>query len=139
MKRYIEICGLMLALSCTGYTQDRSCPTSLPILRTWDALYKSYQSYRQCDDGAVGEGYSESVARILVDRWNTLPRLSSLARENSGFLRFVLKHVDATLDTKDVRKIRVKAITQCPGHLSALCNDLKKQAETALKDNATSR
>jgi hypothetical protein len=111
----------------------------MPTLRTWEALYKSFRLYGYCDDGAVGEGYSESVARILVDHWNTLPRLASLARENADFRRFVLKHVDATLDMKDVEKIRKRAITQCPEGLHALCNDLTKQAEAALKEDATPR
>jgi len=139
MKRCLEICFLVLAFLLRGYSQQRPCPTLLPTLRTWDALYKSYASYRSCDDGFVGENYSESVARLLVDHWNTLPRLASLARENVDFRRFVLKHVDATLDMKDVEKIKAEAKTQCPQGLRALCDDLGKQADSALKEDASPR
>jgi len=139
MKRCVEICALTLAIYCVGYALQRPCPTLLPTLRTWDALYKSYASYRSCGDGFVGENYSESVARLLVDHWNTLPRLASLARENIEFRRFVLKHVDATLDMRDVEKIKAKASTQCPQGLRALCDDLGKQADSALKEDAAPR
>jgi hypothetical protein len=139
MKRCLEIFALMLVIYCVGYAQQDPCPTLLPTLRTWDALSKSYKSYRSCDDGFVGEQYSESVARILVDRWSTLPRLGSLARENPDFRRFVLKHVDATLDMNDVKKIRTRAITQCPEGLHGLCKDLRSQADSALKQDSTPR
>jgi hypothetical protein len=111
----------------------------MPTLHTWDALYTSFRSYRHCDDGAVGEGYSESVARILVGHWNTLTRFSSLCTANVDFRRFVLKHVDASLDMKDVEKIKAKARTQCPQGLRALCDDLSKQADFALKEDAAHR
>jgi hypothetical protein len=85
--------------------------------------------YRQCDDGAIGEGYSESVARILVDHWMTLPRLAQLARKDDEFRRFVLKHVDETLNHEDVESIRANAENVCPTRLRHLCDDLMKQAE----------
>jgi hypothetical protein len=104
-------------------------------LRTWNALYKSYRLYRQCDDGAIAEGYSESVARILVDHWKTLPELDLLTKKDAGFRRFVLLHVDATLDTDDVAIVRRRARRQCPLGLDRLCNDLAKEAEAALREN----
>lgn len=139
MKRSLGICALIVVNYCVGYAQQDPCPALLPTLRTWDALYKSYTSYPSCDDGFIGENYSESVARILVDRWSTLPRLASLARENVDFQRFVLKHVDATLDMNDVKKIRTRAITQCPEGLHGLCKDLRSQADSALKQGSTPR
>ncbi len=54
-------------------------------LRTWNALYKSYKLYRQCDDGAIAEGYSESVARILVEHWKTCPNWTSSRRKTQDF------------------------------------------------------
>jgi len=128
-----------------GHAQKRGCGDvegqhafdEAITLRSWDALYKSYKLYRQCDDGAVGEGYSESVARILSDRWNTLPELGRLAGKDSQFRAFVIEHVDATLTMDDVRKIRKNAKTQCPMGLRTVCNDLAKQADAALKEEAS--
>jgi hypothetical protein len=109
----------------------------MPTLNAWDALYKSFRLYGHCDDGAVGEGYSESVAWILADRWKTLPRLSSLAAEDIAFRRFVLKHIDASDDMNDIKKIKGKVQTQCPQRLHKLCYDIGKRADEALKEYAT--
>jgi len=103
-------------------------------IRTWDALYKSYRTYRKCDDGAIGEGYSESVIRILADHWGTLPRLDKLGKQNADFRRFVIRHVDATLNADDVVLVERKAKTTCPNRLNKLCYDLAKQAQAALED-----
>jgi hypothetical protein len=106
-------------------------------LRSWDALFKSYKSYRQCDDGAVAEGYSESVARILADHWNTLPRLANLAEKDAAFQEFVLKHVDVTVNKDDVERIKKNADTKCPTGLRRICHDLAGQADSALKENSS--
>jgi hypothetical protein len=109
------------------------------MVHSWDALYRSYRSYRQCDDGAIGEGYSESVARILVDHWITLSQLARLARNDAQFRAFVIGHVDATLNMDDLEKIRKNAKAQCPTGLRSMCNDLAKQADFALKEGASSQ
>jgi hypothetical protein len=135
VSRSLIVFALFLSGLHVGSGHADSCPTILgdPI-RTWDALYKSFKSYRQCDDGAIAEGYSESVARILVDRWNTLPQLARLVRKDADFRSFVLKHVDATLDITDVQKIRKKAREECPAGLREICKDLGKQANFALTE-----
>lgn len=102
---------------------------------SWDALYKSYKSYGHCDDGAIGEGYSESVARILVDHWNAVSRLAQLGHKDAEFQAFVLHHVDATLNIADVEKVRTTAKAQCPNGLRTLCGDLAKHADSALREN----
>jgi hypothetical protein len=37
-------------------------------LENWAAVYRSYQEYQGCDDGAISEGYSESVSRLLAQQ-----------------------------------------------------------------------
>ena len=106
-------------------------------LRTWDALYRSYKLIGwRCNDGALAEGYSESVARILVDHWDTLPRLAKLASRDRRFLRFVVGGVNATLDTADVEQIRKKARETCPGRFRPLCGALVKQADATAAEQA---
>lgn len=106
------------------------------MLRSWSALYHSYKLYRQCDDGAIAEGYSESVARILVDHWETLPELSTFSRRDARFRRFVLRHLDATLNMDDVEMVRRKAQTRCPKALRPVCVDLIRKADSAMSENA---
>jgi len=134
--------AMMLSSAQVGHAQKQGCSDAASrraldeavTLRTWDALYTSYKAYRQCDDGAIGEGYSESVARILADRWNRLPRFAELAGKNAAFRAFVLRHVDSTLNTDDLEKIKENASTHCPAGLKKTCNDLARQADQALKE-----
>jgi hypothetical protein len=140
--------GLVVTLfsAQAGYAQEHPCTDAegrraldeAVMLRSWDALYKSYKLYRRCDDGAIGEGYSESVARILVGHWNTLPRLDHLAEKDAGFRAFAMKHVDATLNMGDVETIKKNAKTRCPTGSRRLCDDLARQADSALKEDASS-
>ena len=106
--------------------------------RSWDALYKSYMMFGRCDDGAIGEGFSQSVARILVDHWSTLPRLTQLARQDGSFRAFVMRHVDATLNTDDIEKVKENSRMNCPTGLRTTCTNLAEQADSALKE-ASSR
>ena len=118
---------------CTD-AEARTAEAQADTLRNWDSLYRSYKLYRQCDDGAIGEGCSESVVRILADHWSTLSRLVTLSRRDPRFRQFVLRHVDATTNPDDLKKISINASTQCPLRLSALCADLAKQADAAIKE-----
>lgn len=107
--------------------------------RTWAALYRSYRLYGHCDDGAVAEGYSESVARILVDHWDTLPELARLSKRDAQFRRFVIGHLDATLNMDDVEAVKRKAKTRCPARFNGLCRDLAKQADSAVEESSAQR
>jgi len=115
-------------------TENRQAENEEP--RRWDELYRVYKQYGRCNNVSAAEGFSESVARILVDHWDTLPRLARLSA-NHGFRRFVLGHVDATLDMEDVRRISVKATESCPQGLRPLCRDLKVQADAAIDEDAS--
>ena len=94
----------------------------------WKTLKVIWTS-RECDDAAIAEGYSESVARILVDHWRRLSRLAHLASRDADSRYFVIQHVDETLTTEDVKKIRANADKRCPTGLRDLCHDLRKQTE----------
>ena len=139
--RYRAIFSVVIAIiifgDIVGYTQEHPCTDTEAKkaedeaigLRSWDDLYKSFKLYKQCDDGAIGEGYSESVARILVNRWNTLSRLETLGTKDAAFRRFVLKHVDGTIASDNVVKINKNVTLSCPKNLQKLCSDLKMQID----------
>lgn len=135
MIRASVVFSLALVPACVaidrpcGNTDAQRAEAEADTFRSWDALYKSFTSYRQCDDAAIAEGYSESVARILVDHWNTLPRLVQFERKDPAFRHFVLKHIDETLDAQDLKKISANATARCPARLNMLCRALRKKAE----------
>lgn len=91
------------------------------------------RKYGHCDDGAIAEGFSEAVARLLVDRWPTLPALAKLAARDPALTQFVLRHVDATLDTNDVEMIGKLARTKCSQATVPLCRELAAAAARILE------
>jgi hypothetical protein len=136
MTRRSRVIALFVACSMAAFAQSVPCTQqqsrradeAADTLNSWDRVYDWYDKYRRCDDGGPAEGVSEAVARNLVDRWETLPRLGELARD-AGFRRFVLKHLDETLNADDLKKISANASKRCPANLHSLCRDLKKRAE----------
>jgi hypothetical protein len=104
-------------------------------LRSWDALYKSHRKYGHCGDDEAREGYSESIARILVDHWETLPRLAKLIEIDKSFGRFV--GLDATMNMPDLARIRANSIDHCPAGLAKLCAKLRKEADDAIAEDVS--
>jgi len=107
--------------------------------RDWDALYRYFKAYGRCDDVDAAEGSSESVARILVDHWDTLPRLAELVRGDARFRAFAVGGVNATDDTRDILTIQTKANSSCPAGLKDLCDSLTAQAAEALAEDTLAR
>ena len=114
---------------CTGIEKDAV------KARNWDSVYRTYKRYEGCENVAAGEGFSEAVARILVDQWSTLPRVAKLGARNADFRRFVLGCINATLDMKDVERIKALANSSCPRRLDAVCRDLVRQADAAFEED----
>ena len=102
-------------------------------LDSWNNVFLAYREFRQCDDGAIAEGYSEMVARLLVDHWSRLSELQNLIAKDRDFEPFVLKRVNATLDPKDIEKLKHLVKTNCPRTSRVLCTKLLERAEAAAR------
>jgi hypothetical protein len=145
-KPVLALCTLSLLACCTAGAQRKQCTpaeyrqveSEAVTLRTWDAVFKSYRHFKHCvNDADAEEGYSESIARILTDHWETLPRLAQLIRIDSEFGAFV--GLDATMDMDDVAKIKDNALHHCPAGLGIICTKLSKDADTAIAEDAAVR
>jgi len=104
-------------------------------LHAWDKLYHSYLRYSGCDDGSIWEGYSDSVVRLLAHHWDALPQAFPLFASDAGFHKFVLKHIDPTTASDDLKMIRADAIHSCPAGSNEYCVQIRKAAENALREN----
>ncbi|MDE1150607.1 MAG: hypothetical protein PW843_29000 [Azospirillaceae bacterium] len=100
-------------------------------LDSWAQVNIAYKKYGHCDDGEIAEGNSEAVARLLVDQWNTLPQLNALIKGSPTLKTFVIHHIDGTLDTADLEKIKALSGSSCPADAAALCHDLARAATKA--------
>ena len=102
-------------------------------LDNWAKVQAIYQQYGGCDEGDIAEGISAGVARLLVDQWGLLPQLAKLSKGDPALERFVLAHVDATVDAKDLQQIALLAGEACPPESAALCAKLVVAARHAAK------
>jgi hypothetical protein len=124
--------GTVHARNCSA--QDAEAADAIvDHLDSWVKIKRAFNKYGHCDSGYIAEGNSEAVARMLVDRWQTLPTLEKLSRRDPSFKRFVLHHIDATLDTGDLEKIKVLSSSSCPSDITVLCRALLSAATDATK------
>ncbi len=103
-------------------------------LSSWDAVYKSFKQFKRCDDGGVAEGYSESIVHLLASKWGDLTEAATLAKRDPEFRVFLLRHIDATTDTKELQKIEKFSKSSCDQQLSEFCNAIQASAKNAIKE-----
>lgn len=122
------IAALLASASAAGAdakqcTQDEAiaAETEASTLKTWPEIFQSYQRYGHCDDAAISEGYSDSVATLVADRWDLIPELNALARAHPAFRAFVLRHLDDLMSIDQDKTIRENAQAHCPKGATALC------------------
>ena len=105
-------------------------------LRTWPDLYSTYLRYRHCDDGAIGEGFSESVSVLVADHWADLEKFSNLTTKDRSFLQFVLRHLDETVPAERWSQIEANAKNRCPANARLLCNGILSRSRTVTANTA---
>jgi hypothetical protein len=95
-------------------------------LSDWDQVYRSFQNFSQCDDGAIAEGYSDSVTKLLGDDWKSFNWLLALTNRNGKFKEIVLKHIDESVPADRLAKIANNARSDCPAGGRLLCLSIAK-------------
>lgn len=106
---------------CTD-AQETQAEKQVDLLKTWDQVYRSYKKFApQCDDGAVAEGYSDAVGKLLANHWKQFPKLVKLAKGDKGFAQFVVRHVDESLSDDTLQRISKNARSRCPADAKKLC------------------
>ena len=128
----IALPAIAWAKVCSAKEAEMAAAT-VDDLGSWDKVWRAAKKYGHCDDGSIAEGYSEAVARLLIDRWSTLPALARIAKDDPAFKLFVVRHIDTTLDTDDLEKIRNLSSTACPAGNGILCAALRVAAERSIQ------
>ena len=126
---------------CVGAStaQTEGCPSEMAMkaeseastLKTWRAIFESYKKYKQCDDGAIAEGYSSSIATLLADHWRDIGQLTRLSNANAAFGNFVVHHVDETMSFDQATKIKKNVTQRCPSGAKKLCDEIQRQFSDA--------
>ena len=88
-------------------------------------LRKAWQDFGHCDTGEVGEAFSDSLLRLLVD-WQDVPGLAK-SMDDAAFKQFVLSHLrSASKEDRDAVYSRAKA--SCPAGQEAFCGEIADAA-----------
>ena len=103
-------------------------------LKTWPEFYAVFRQYGHCDDGAPGEGFSDSVVHLLATKWNSLPQAAAMAQKDPAFRIFLLRHIDETTDSDELGTVMLNAKAHCQKGLGKLCRDIYKAASSAYRN-----
>lgn len=95
-------------------------------LTTWHEVIGSYERYRQCDDGAISEGYSASVAALLASHWEETHELKKLFAKNHDFEQFVIRHIDETMTAEQGDAIKKHVQSDC-SKADCICKVISKR------------
>lgn len=108
----------------------KAAESATDSLHSWPSMFKAYQSYEKCDDGAIAEGFSDAVVHLLVTHWASLHQAQLLFAKDSAFQEFVVRHVDSTADGDELSRVHRLAVNQCPRSAKKFCGQLAKAAST---------
>lgn len=97
-------------------------------LKNWNEVYSAYTKFLVCDDGAIGEGFSDSVGRLLAKNWVAVTKLIDLEKRDADFKKFVLKHIDETLSEETLQIIKENAQNRCPVQQIDFCRQIEHSA-----------
>jgi hypothetical protein len=114
---------------CTQ-TEAIQAEGAIDTLHSWARVYEVYSGYQQCDDGAIAEGFSDGVATLLTRRWDSIGELLKLSSEHPRFKRFVIGHIDETMDEKQPKMILENVRHRCPYGARDFCAEIEKQVKS---------
>lgn len=93
--------------------------------KSWRQLHRQFQHYAHCDDGAIAEGFSESVSILLAEHWKNIGQLEAILKSDLAFRKFVIKHIDDTVPADRLEHIAKNADERCRQNLKKLCRDIE--------------
>ncbi len=96
-------------------------------LKSWAAVHEAYVRFGHCDDGSIGQGFSESITILLSVKWDRLGDLRRVAAKDRVFESFVVKHIDLTVPVERLEAIAKNAHQRC-GKGDSLCGRIAKRA-----------
>lgn len=100
----------------------------------WQGVYNYSKKYNGCIGSDTQESVSESVVRILVDKWDQLYALDELIKKDHNFKKFVIENITSTVYYEDLVKIHENATKKCPKNLLKLCKSINSETVKSYKN-----
>lgn len=111
------------ACQCSALEAQTAERTSA-TLTSWQSIYAAHTRFGHCDDGAIAEGFTESVVHLLAARWSSLHEAQSLIAQDPSFQQFIIRHINASADTAELNRVAAMASQQCPVSATHLCKQI---------------
>ena len=112
---------MLLAAECTQQ-ESFEAETNASSIKSWYELEANFYKFGHCDDGAIGEGYSESVSYLMENKW---PEFLDY-KMGESFFNFVKKHVDELWEINRFKKVAKLASTNCNKSKKTICDEILK-------------
>jgi hypothetical protein len=129
-----------LAIGATAHECARqeaiAAEKTASTLRSWKEVHSAFVNFRYCDDGAIGEGFSESISTLVADHWDELSTLNKLTIQNKSFRKFVLDHLDETVPADRLAIIEANASKHCPAYARSLCKSILSRSRELVANPA---
>jgi hypothetical protein len=98
----------------------------------WNQLYKTWQDYSHCDTGAVADGYTDSLMRLMVE-WKGLDSLAAAMQKDPQFKEWVHARLKSPAAKDDQPTIYSRAMSSCPKAMDALCAEIAESVKPVAK------
>lgn len=123
--------------SCSAEMSQRADSLLAAAKRNWGDLLKHQKAFSACDDGALGEGYSDAVVHLFAQQWGQFSMFVTLAKQQPDFKLWALRHVDATASDEDLHNVVINAKTCTKSRTTgSICKAIERAAADALKESA---
>lgn len=118
---------------CTA-EEDATAESIMGKVKDWDSLYRTFGRVANCDNGGTSEFNNDVVLHLLAKQWPGTRRQFELIADSSRFREFVLKHISATSDLSELKRVRKNAKKLCITGEDAICSAIASRAKLAIDD-----
>jgi hypothetical protein len=120
-----------------GYPCNPETSPLMTLKSSWHMLYNaSIELPDECFDGYFAEGISDTLVRKMGLDWPGFLNILKMHQENKRFMELIIRSINATVNSEDVRVVDELARTSCVDELKQNCAAISKKAAEALKELA---
>ena len=101
---------------------EKQALISIDKINSWQDMYDFYKNFKVCDDGAIAEGVSDNIIKLLIKQKIQFNKLF----EDRTFQEFVLEHINELMTKKEAQIIK-KKIKQCKKPFNDFCKKVSKK------------
>lgn len=121
------------AAGCSTVEEMDTADTVASSVKDWSDINSFFHKFKECDDGYIAEGLSDTIPRMLAENWNTAAQLKAMTDKDKSFDAWILNHVNTTSASKDLELIIKNSNEKCADNAQAFCQKMASAANQALQ------